>query len=172
MKKTLPGILLLAVAAFAGWTWWKRRQTPDPAGDVTVAPNADTSLLPNLSQVGSNVYQDVTADLVDKLIANYERITNGCWSYLYTDTDGSNRGQVWINSMRPTVQVKFPLGSPSPLPICGGAGAAGPNSAASSSVAQTSLSRGSRSSGNFTVTDADGCRRTYDSTGREIAATC
>jgi hypothetical protein len=130
MKKTVPGILLLAVAAFAGWTWWKRRQNPAPAGGVTLAPNGDTSLLPQLSQVGSNVYQDVTGDLVEKLIAGYERITNGCWSYLYTDNDGSNRGEVWINSLRPGTQVKFPLGSPRPLPVCGGAGAAGPTATA------------------------------------------
>jgi hypothetical protein len=124
MKKTLPGILLLAVAAFAGWTWWKRRSNPAPAGGVTLAPNGDTSLLPQLSQVGSNVYQDVTGDLVEKLIAGYERVTNGCWSFTGACW-GSPRHCQYKNSITGQL-VLYPEGS-FPIPLCGGAGAAGPN---------------------------------------------
>jgi hypothetical protein len=121
MKKTVPGILLLAVAAFAGWTWWKRRQTTSP-GEVAIAPNGDTSLLPNLSQVGSNVYQDVTGDLVEKLIAGYERVTGGCWRFTGACW-GSPRHCEYENSIT-RLPVLYPVGT-FPTPLCGGAGAAG-----------------------------------------------
>jgi hypothetical protein len=124
MKKTLPAILLLAVAAFAGWTWWKRRSNPAPAAGVTLAPNGDTSLLPQLSQVGSNVYQDVTGDLVEKLIAGYERVTGGCWRFTGACW-GSPRHCEYENSIT-RLPVLYPVGT-FPTPLCGGAGAAGQN---------------------------------------------
>lgn len=157
MKKTLPGILLLAVAAFAGWSWWKRRQSAAPAGELAIAPNGDTSLLPQLSQVGSNVYQDVTGDLLTKLIASYERVAGGCWLWSSTAPNGN---RYYINSVSGKGQW-FDAGI-LPTPLCGGSGAVG----------QNAVTRGRGSSGNYTVTDADGCRRTYDPAGREIAATC
>jgi hypothetical protein len=122
MKKTLPGILLLAVAAFAGWTWWKRRTNPAPAAGVTLAPNGDTSLLPNLSQVGSNVYQDVTGDLLTKLIASYERVASGCWTWQETHKNGN---RYYVNSVSGRGQW-FDAGI-LPASVCGGAGALGPN---------------------------------------------
>lgn len=158
MKKSLPGILLLAVAAFAGWTWWKRRTAPGSDGGATIAPNGDTSLLPQLQQVGSNVYQDVTGDLLTKLIASYERVAGGCWLWSAT-ADNGNR--YYVNSVTQKGQW-FDAGI-LPTPLCGGSGAVGQNEV-------SRLSRGS--SGNRTVVDADGCRRTYDASGREIAATC
>lgn len=158
MKKTLPGILLLAVAAFAGWTWWKRRTAPaaDGAG-LAIAPNGDTSLLPQLSQVGSNVYQDVTGDLLDKIIASYERVAGGCWLWSSTAPNGN---RYYTNSVSGKGQW-FDAGI-LPTPLCGGSGAVG----------QNAVTRSRGSSGNYTLVDADGCRRTYDATGREIAATC
>jgi hypothetical protein len=123
MKRTAAS-LLLVVAAVAGWWWYRRRQAPatvTPEG-LTIPPNGDTSL-PALSQVGSNVYQDVTGDLLDRILASYERIAGGCWTFT-GECWGTPRHCQYRNSVTGQVQL-FPSATP-PLPLCGGSGAAAP----------------------------------------------
>jgi hypothetical protein len=173
MKKTLPGILLLAVAAFAGWTWWKRRQSAAPAGELAIAPNGDTSLLPQLSQVGSNVYQDVTGDLLTKLIASYERVAGGCWLWSSTAPNGN---RYYTNSVSGKGQW-FDAGI-LPTPLCGGSGAVGQNSAFGQTEATTSgtsalrLTRGAAAQGYTVVTCFTGCKGIRDANGDDIGDNC
>lgn len=125
MKK-YAGAILVAVAGLVAWWWWKRRQTGatlSPDGSVTVPPNQDTSTLPNLQQVGSNVYQDVSESLIDKILASYERVIGGCWTFTGRCW-GTPRNCEYRNSVSGLVTL-FPEGTP-PLPLCGGAGAAAP----------------------------------------------
>ena len=80
MKK-YAGAILVAVAGLVAWWWWKRRQTGaklDPSGAVTIPPNGDTSF-PALQQVGSTVNQDVTGDVLDRVLAFVEKLQAGCW---------------------------------------------------------------------------------------------
>lgn len=81
MKKS-AGTVLLVIAAALGWWWWQRRQasaTIAPDGSVTIPPNLDTSTLPNLQQVGSNVSQDITGDVLDRVLNFVEKLQAGCW---------------------------------------------------------------------------------------------
>lgn len=124
MKK-YAGAILVTVAGLVAWWWWQRRQsgaTLDPSGAVTIPPNGDTSL-PALQQVGSNTYQDVSESLIDKILASYERVIGGCWTFTGACW-GSPRNCQYKNSVSGLVTL-FPEGTP-PLPLCGGAGAAAP----------------------------------------------
>lgn len=173
MKKTLPGILLLAVAAFAGWTWWKRRTAPAAPADVTIAPNGDTSLLPNLNQVGSNVYQDVTGDLLDKIIASYERVSGGCWLWSSTAPNGN---RYYTNSVSGKGQW-FDAGI-LPTPLCGGSGAVGQtssrNSAGTPSATSSPQLTAWAAANGYTVErfTAEGCGIVTNPEGIDILSTC
>jgi hypothetical protein len=122
------GILLAvgAVVAF-GVLLILRRQRRAVDGASAALTETPGELKPALGlqgfsgQIGSNVTEDVSDDLIKQLLDFSQRQIDRvlCWRRLYRDYDGRNAGsEVWIHTDGRRHNV--PVGEPAPEPRCDG----------------------------------------------------
>lgn len=121
--------IVLAVAAVIGFgvLLLLRRQRAAVAGASAALTEAPGELQPTFGlqgfqgQIGSNITEEVSGDLLEKILAFSQKQIDRtlCWRRTYRDFDGANAGsEVWTHTDGRTHTV--PPGTPAPEPRCDG----------------------------------------------------
>lgn len=86
-RRAVTGLLLLAAAAGLGWLLYRRRQTVDAKTGFGSEPLS-------IGQLGGNVTQDSTPEIVKMTLDYAAQVNRGCW----VQTGGKDGFWFWRNT--------------------------------------------------------------------------
>lgn len=109
MKTPWAWIAVLA-AALVGFVLWRRKGTGDAPALTTKSVAPDLS---GLTQVGSNIQQEVTGDIVRSVLDYVDKQQQGCW----LPKGGSDGNYVYEHSLTGKV-IYVPVQNPQPTNLC------------------------------------------------------